>query len=58
MVYMIQLILIRINCNGEQRLKDDEVGARAWKIDKSMLILFASLYVLFNAFYWPVCLSN
>ena len=58
MVYMIQLTLIRINCNGGQRLKDDEVGARAWKIDKSMLILFASLYVLFNAFYWPVCLSN
>ena len=58
MVYMIQLTLIRINCNGEQRLKDDEVGAQAWKIDKSMLILFASLYILFNVLYWPVCLSN
>ena len=57
-VYMIQLTLIRTNSNGEGKLKDDEVGARAWKIDKSMLILFASLYIIFNTLYWPVCLSN
>ena len=36
--------------------KDQE--KRAWIIDKRMLLLFSSLYLLFNIVYWPVCLSS
>ena len=57
-VYMLQLALIRMNKNEEGGMKDVDVDARAWKIDKSMLLLFVSMYVLFNAIYWPVCLTH
>ena len=57
-VYMFQLALIRMNKNEESGRKDVDVDARAWKIDKSMLLLFVSMYVLFNAIYWPVCLKQ
>merc|ERR1719273_917535 len=57
-VYMFQLALIRMNKNEEGGMKDVDVDARAWKIDKSMLLLFVSMYVLFNALYWPVCLIH
>ena len=55
LVYMLQLALIRMD---EGVLRDVEKDARAWKIDRSMLLLFASLYILFNLVYWPVCLSG
>ena len=55
LVYMLQLALIRMD---EGVMRDVEKDARAWKIDRSMLLLFASLYILFNLVYWPVCLSG
>ena len=55
LVYMLQLSLIRMD---EGVMRDVEKDARAWKIDRSMLLLFASLYILFNFVYWPVCLSG
>ena len=53
-VYMLQLALIRWSGG----LRDAEKEARASRIDLTMLILFASMYALFNAVYWPVCLSK
>ena len=43
---------------GKGGQRDAEKEARAWRIDLSMLIFFVSMYALFNAVYWPVCLSN
>ena len=57
-VYMFQLTLIRMADSDEGRMKDVEKVTRAWKIDRSMLLIFASLYILFNMVYWPVCLSG
>jgi len=58
LVYMLQLALIRMNNYEEgENKKDVDVNTRAWRIDKSMLLLFPSLYILFNSIYWPVCLS-
>ena len=44
---------------GEGGMKDveEDTVTRAWRIDRSMILLFASLYILFNIVYWPVCLS-
>lgn len=56
-VYMFQLTLVRMAQCGTG-LRDAEKEARAWRVDLGMLILFVSLYALFNAIYWPVCLSN
>ena len=60
LVYMFQLTLIRVVDCDEGRMKDveQETAIRAWRIDRSMLLLFASLYILFNMLYWPVCLSG
>ena len=56
-VYMFQLTLVRMAlCGGG--LRDVEKEARAWRIDLSMLVIFVSMYALFNAVYWPVCLSK
>ena len=52
---MLQLALIRMD---EGLMRDVEKDARAWKIDRSMLLLFAFLYILFNLVYWPVCLAG
>ena len=58
-VYMLQLVLVRTaNQYEEGDMKDVNVNTRAWKIDKSMLLLFPSLYILFNLIYWLVCLSG
>ena len=58
-VYMLQLVLVRTaNQYEEGDMKDVNVNTRAWKIDKRMLLLFPSLYILFNLIYWPVCLSR
>ena len=54
---MFQLTLVRMAlCGGG--LRDVEKEARAWKIDLSMLVIFVSMYAIFNAVYWPVVLSN
>ena len=55
---MFQLTLIRMTNFGEGGARDVDKEARAWRIDRSMLLLFASLYILFNIVYWPVCLSG
>ena len=58
LVYMLQLALIRMNNYEEgENKKDVDVNTRAWRIDKSMLLIFPFLYILFNSIYWPVCLS-
>ena len=51
---MLQLALIRWSGG----LREAEKEARASRIDLTMLILFSSMYALFNAVYWPVCLSK
>ena len=56
-VYGVQLTLIRFSkekYNQPEEEKDPEKRARI--IDKRMLLLFFSLYLLFNILYWPVCL--
>ena len=58
-VYGVQLALIRFHTekyNVPEEEKDPEKRARI--IDKRMLLLFSSLYLLFNIVYWPVCLSS
>ena len=58
-VYGVQLTLIRFHMekyNLPEEEKDPEKRARI--IDKRMLLLFSSLYLLFNIVYWPVCLSS
>ena len=58
-VYGMQLTLIRFHMekyNLPEEEKDPEKRARI--IDKRMLLLFSSLYLLFNIVYWPVCLSS
>ena len=57
LVYGVQLTLIRFSkeeYNAPEEEKDPEKRARI--IDKRMLLLFSSLYLLFNILYWPVCL--
>ena len=54
---MFQLSLIRFakdEYNQPEEEKDPEKRARI--IDKRMILLFSSLYLIFNIFYWPVCL--
>ena len=51
---MFQLTLLRRNLEG----RDVEKEERAWRIDQGMLLLFASLYIIFNVVYWSVCLSG
>ena len=58
-VYGVQLTLIRFHMekyNLPEEEKDPEKRARI--IDKRMLLLFSSLYLLFNIVYWPVCLTR
>ena len=58
-VYGGQLTLIRFHMekyNLPEEEKDPEKRARI--IDKRMLLLFSSLYLLFNIVYWPVFLSS
>ena len=42
--------------NPPEEEKDSEKRARI--IDKRMLFLFSSLYLIFNALYWPICLTS
>ena len=54
---MFQLSLIRFakdEYNQPEEEKDPEKRARI--IDKRMILLFSSLYLIFNIFYWLVCL--
>ena len=58
-VYGVQLTLIRFHMekyNLPEEEKDPEKRARI--IDKRMLLLFSSLYLLFNIVYWPFFLSS
>ena len=72
-VYGVQLTLIRFEksmftgyspltrfhvekYNQPEEEKDSEKRARI--IDKRMLFLFSSLYLMFNSVYWPICLTT
>ena len=72
-VYGVQLTLIRFEksmftgCSPLTRFhveKDNQpeeeknAEKRARIIDKRMLFLFSSLYLIFNALYWPICLTS
>ena len=35
-----------------------EDGRRSKSIDRTMLLLFVTLYILFNCIYWPLCLCH
>lgn len=57
LVYGFQLTILRFSkeeYNQPEEEKDPEKRARI--IDKRMLLLFSSLYLLFNILYWPLCL--
>ena len=57
LVYGVQLTLMRFSkeeYNQPEEEKDPEKRARI--IDKRMLLLFSSLYLIFNILYWPLCL--
>ena len=57
LVYGFQLTILRFSkeeYNQPEEEKEPEKRGRI--IDKRMLLLFSSLYLLFNILYWPLCL--